>query len=78
MHAITPQLQTANYVLFWHLKFVKECRILPIIYTQAGCCHRTSLNGPLGGPEVGREGTTCMCLLILYVCQLLTDRERGA
>lgn len=34
------------------------------------------LNGPLGGPEVGREGTTCKCLLILYVCQLLSDRQR--
>lgn len=47
------------------------------IYTSRLPPQDHCLNGPLGGPEVGREGTTCMCLLTLYVCQLLTDRQRG-
>lgn len=47
------------------------------IYTSRLPPQDHCLNGPLGGPEVGREGTTCMRLLALYVCQLLTDRQRG-
>ena len=46
------------------------------IYTSRLPLQDRCLNRPLGGPEVGEEGTTCMCLLILYVCQLLTDRQR--
>lgn len=59
---------------------LKVCRgvqdIAHNIYTSRLPPQDHCLNGPLGGPEVGREGTTCMCLLILYVCQLLTDRQR--
>lgn len=82
MHAIKLQLQTANYVLFWHLKFVKECRILPIIHTSRLPPQDHWLNWPLGGPEVGTEGTTerrqppaCVCTYCTC-CQLLTDRQR--
>lgn len=45
------------------------------IYTSRLPPRDHCLNGPLGGPEVRREGTTCMCLFILYACQLLTDRQ---
>lgn len=59
---------------------LKVCRgvqdIAHNIYTSRLPPQDHCLNGPLGGPEVGREGTTCMRLLILYVCQLLTDRQR--
>ena len=82
MHAITPQLQTANYVLFRHLKFVKECRILPIIYTEQAAAAGPLLKlAPWGswsgdGRYHRTETATCTCLHILYVCQLLTDRQR--
>lgn len=80
MRAITPQLQTAYYVLFPHLKFVKEGSILPIIYTQAGCRPQDRrLNGPLGGPEVGRKGTTTIRLDVSArsVCVPITHRQAG-
>lgn len=51
-----------------HLKFAKGLLdIAHNIYTGWFLLLGYCLNRPLGGPEVGREGTTCRFLLRLYV-----------
>ena len=76
------RLQTANYILFQHLKFVEEHRILPIMYTRAAWSSRTTAQtGPSGvlWGEKKRyhiaETATCMCLLkCVPITHWQTDR----
>lgn len=77
------RLQTANYILFRHLKFVEEHRILlHIMYTQSAWSSRTTAQtGPSGvlwgekEKDYRAETATCTCLLkCVPITHWQTDR----